>query len=107
MGAIFTQKLVKASFDAFTLWLTGSNIPLIGTSDHEAGVYYRDYAYSNPVLLMMGSERAGLPEAYIGLCDGMVTIPMEGKCDSLNLSVATAVILYEIHHQQHSRGGEK
>jgi len=100
MGSIFSQKIIKTNFSEFSKWLYESNIPLIGTSDHDGRVHYREYAYSNPTLLMMGSERAGLPDSHIGLCDGMVMIPMEGNCDSLNLSVATGVILYEIHHQQ-------
>ncbi|MCD6476151.1 MAG: RNA methyltransferase [Anaerolineaceae bacterium] len=102
MGAIFTQSILKATFEEFASWKKEIDIPLIGTSDHEEGIHYREYAYSNPVMLMMGSERAGLPKTYLELCDGIVTIPMEGSCDSLNLSIATGIVLYEIHYRQQS-----
>ena len=48
----------------------------------------------------MGSERYGLSREMQALCDLMVTIPMVGRSDSLNLAVATGVMLYEIFHQQ-------
>ena len=44
-------------------------------------------------------EREGLPSELQKVCDQTVSIPMEGKCDSLNLAVATGVILYEILYQ--------
>lgn len=102
MGAIFTQNIIKSTFEEFASWKKGIDIPLVGTSDHEGGIHYREYAYSNPIMLMMGSERAGLPKTHLELCDGIVTIPMEGSCDSLNLSIATGIVLYEIHYQQRS-----
>jgi TrmH family RNA methyltransferase len=48
----------------------------------------------------MGSERQGLSVEQQALCDLMVRIPMVGRSDSLNLAVATGVILYEIFNQQ-------
>ena len=44
----------------------------------------------------MGSERQGLQDHHLALCDEVVSIPMAGNSDSLNLAVATAVVLYEI-----------
>ena len=48
----------------------------------------------------MGSERQGLSDEYIQLCGKIVRIPMEGACDSLNLAVATGIILYQIYNQR-------
>jgi TrmH family RNA methyltransferase len=47
----------------------------------------------------MGSERHGLPNHMINACDALVRIPMVGRPDSLNLSVATSIVLYEIFNQ--------
>jgi TrmH family RNA methyltransferase len=47
----------------------------------------------------MGSERMGLSEEHMRVCDQMVSIPMVGRSDSLNLAVATGVMLYEIFNQ--------
>jgi TrmH family RNA methyltransferase len=43
----------------------------------------------------MGNEQAGLPVAYTAQCDALVKMPMKGTADSLNVAVATAVLLYE------------
>jgi len=48
----------------------------------------------------MGSERQGLDLREQSSCDMLVSIPMVGKVDSLNLAVATSVILYEIFDQR-------
>jgi TrmH family RNA methyltransferase len=47
----------------------------------------------------MGSEREGLTPEEAALCDEMVRIPMLGRGDSLNLAVATGVMLYEVLRQ--------
>lgn len=101
MGATFTRKVVRTSLASFAAWKQKAGITIVGTSDHEGRVYYRNYQYSAPTFLMMGSERAGLSEDHMRICDGMVMIPMMGRCDSLNLSIATGIILYEIYHQFH------
>jgi 23S rRNA (guanosine2251-2'-O)-methyltransferase len=49
-----------------------------------------------PVLIMMGSEEDGISNEYIKKADCKVLIPMLGKTGSLNVSVATALILYEV-----------
>jgi RNA methyltransferase, TrmH family len=99
MGAIFTQKLVKTSFAEFADWKRQMGYPLIGTSD-EAALDFQDVVYPDPVLLLMGSERQGLNAGQTLACDEMVRIPMVGQNDSLNLAVATGVMLYEIFNQR-------
>lgn len=102
MGAIFTQQLVKTSFDEFASWKRSHAQPLIGTSDG-AQVDYQAVTYPSSLLLLMGSERQGLQECHIQLCDELVSIPMIGRSDSLNLAVATAIVLYEIFNQRRKR----
>lgn len=103
MGALFTQKLVKASFAEFADWKRKTSAPIVGTSDR-AKVDYHAYRYPTSLVLLMGSERQGLPEHYLKLCDTVVSIPMLGQSDSLNLAVATAVVLYEILNQRRDQG---
>jgi TrmH family RNA methyltransferase len=52
------------------------------------------------VLLVMGNEQTGLSDPLARACDQLVRIPMAGRADSLNLAVATAVMLYEIRRDQ-------
>jgi TrmH family RNA methyltransferase len=99
MGGHFTQHLVTSTFEQFAGWIHDNNFWVVGTSDHVGRKHYREISYQQPTFLLMGSERAGLPDSHLAICDETVFIPMYGSCDSLNLSVATGIVLYEITHQ--------
>jgi RNA methyltransferase, TrmH family len=98
MGSIFSLALVKSDWGAFRSWQVENKLTLVGTSDH-AATDYQAVAFQRPLALLMGSERHGLPGEMIDACDALVSIPMAGRADSLNLSVAAAVVLYEIFNQ--------
>ena len=103
MGAVFSQQLIKASFDEFLQWKEQHALTVVGTSD-AASVDYRAARYHRPLVLLMGSEREGLSPVQQTACDTMVSIPMVGRSDSLNLAVATGIVLYEIFYQTHHTG---
>ena len=102
MGALFTQDLVRASLAEFADWKQRTGCAVVGTSDR-ARTDYHAYHYPAALVLLMGSERQGLQEQHLALCDEVVSIPMLGQSDSLNLAVATAVVLYEILNQRRDR----
>jgi TrmH family RNA methyltransferase len=95
MGAIFAQHLVRAEWNTFLAWTQTSGCQLAGASD-SAPTNYREAAYRQPLVLLMGSEREGLCAQQQAACDLLVRIPMAGRSDSLNLAVATGVLLYQI-----------
>lgn len=98
MGALFSLELIKTSYVHFAEWKKFQQLPVIGASDKAARDYH--YAvYPGRFVLLMGSERLGLQEHHLALCDQVVRIPMVGRSDSLNLAVATAIILYEVYNQ--------
>lgn len=99
MGSIFSRRLVRASFDEFVQWKRERAYPVVGTSG-TAPADYHEVGYPAPLLLLMGSERLGLSSEQQAACDLTVSIPMVGRADSLNLAVATAVMLYEIFNQR-------
>jgi TrmH family RNA methyltransferase len=99
MGAIFAVQIARASFDAFAAWKRASGAFLVGASD-KAADHYQDIVYPQPVVLLMGSERQGLSPVQQAICDQMVALPMRGRSDSLNLAVATGVLLYELISQR-------
>jgi RNA methyltransferase, TrmH family len=99
MGAIFSLRLVKTSFQTFADWKRLHHYPVVGTSD-AATLNYRQANYPSPLILLMGSERQGLSPDQQAICDLIVGIPMRGSSDSLNVSIATAVMLYEILHRR-------
>ena len=80
-----------------------SNVCVIGTSgDCEQTIYNisDSTSISNRLALVMGSEGKGLRRLTREACDELVSIPMQGSVESLNISVAAAVCLYEVRRQQ-------
>ena len=49
------------------------------------------------MILLMGSEQKGLSKELVEMCEGLVTIPMTGSVDSLNLACAASIVLFEIY----------
>ncbi|WEX09547.1 RNA methyltransferase [Chelativorans sp. AA-79] len=96
MGSLFSVSITRAEREAFLTWRGGLPGLMVGT--HLKGsVDYRNVDYSKgPILLLMGNEQQGLPETLAEACDRLVRIPQAGRADSLNLAVATGVMLYEI-----------
>ncbi len=103
MGAVFSQHLVRASFPDLLAWKARHGCHLVGTSD-AASTDYQSVRYQRPLVLMMGSEAQGLSQEQQEACDTVVAIPMAGRSDSLNLAVATGVLLYEVFNQRRARG---
>jgi 23S rRNA (guanosine2251-2'-O)-methyltransferase len=66
--------------------------------------YYNEADFKAPVALVIGSEGKGLSHLVKQRCNEIIKIPMRGKMNSLNASVATGIVLYEVLRQ---RGGEK
>ena len=103
MGAIFAQRLVRVSPQEFSAWKREAGFHLVGTSLH-AALDYQAAAYPAQTVLLMGGERKGLSEERQRLCDVLVRLPMVGQSDSLNLAVATGVLLYEVFSQRRENG---
>lgn len=96
MGSLFAVPLVKTTPADFLRWKKDGGARLVAT--HLAGaVDYRTIDYrSRPVVLMMGNEQSGLPDDLAGAADALARIPQVGRADSLNLAVATGVMLFEV-----------
>lgn len=58
-----------------------------------------DIAFQFPALLILGEEVQGIEDSLLAFCDHMVEIPMYGSAHSLNVSVASGVVLYQVLHQ--------
>jgi TrmH family RNA methyltransferase len=93
MGSIFAVPLIKASEPEFAAWRNGWPGSVVGTL-LSAQVDHRQADYARPTLILMGNEQQGLPPDMAALCDVNVKIPMRGRADSLNLSVATGIMIY-------------
>lgn len=79
--------------------LKSNNIWVVGTSG-DAKTNYTEWDWTQPSALIMGSEGKGLHRLVAENCDVLVKIPMQGKIESLNVSVAAGVILFEAVRQK-------
>jgi TrmH family RNA methyltransferase len=95
MGSIFNVALVRMSLERLLAWAGTWKGDIVGTH-LSGGEDFRAVSYRAPTLLAMGSEGPGLSPELAAACSRLVKIPMAGRVDSLNLAVATAVMLYEI-----------
>ncbi len=93
MGSIFAVPIIKATVSEFIAWRERWPGSVVGTL-LTAKTDHRTAKYEAPTLILMGNEQAGLPEELAALCDVNVKIPMRGRADSLNLSVATGIMIY-------------
>ena len=93
MGSIFAVPLFKATIPEFLAWRQGWPGSVVGTL-LTATTDYRAADYRRPTLILMGNEQQGLPPEVAAACDVNVKIPMRGRADSLNLSVATGIMIY-------------
>lgn len=103
MGAIFSQPVVKTTYADFAHWKREHQSIVVGTSD-KAPQDYHEFKYPSALVVLMGSERQGLLEQHLAICDAVVSIPMRGTSDSLNLAVATGLMIYEIFNQRRDQG---
>ncbi|MEP3524590.1 MAG: RNA methyltransferase [Hyphomicrobiales bacterium] len=95
MGSIFALPMVRFSSDEFTAWTKQWPGLIVGTH-LEGAVDYRTVDYNTPSILFMGNEQSGLPGSLAESCTTLVKIPQAGSADSLNLAIATGVMLFEM-----------
>lgn len=99
LGTIFTLPVVKATNEDAFLFLRKNKIKICATLP-EARTVYSKIDFNQAMALIVGSEDKGLSPFWESKSDFQVKIPMKGKADSLNVSVSTAVLLYEALRQR-------
>lgn len=80
-------------------YIKNSGIKIFGISEKADDYYYQE-DFTGPVALMLGSEENGISEAYIKYLDGFLKIPMVGQIESLNVSVAGGILMFEVTKQR-------
>jgi len=80
-------------------FMKDSGIQLVGCTEKTQDNMYKP-DYTPPTAIIMGSEEDGVSPEFLKMCDARAKIPMAGKIASLNVSVATGVILYEALRQR-------
>lgn len=94
MGTLFTMPVVAVDRPEALAWLRAQGCSVVA-ADPDAATSYRAADYSGSVAIVVGSERAGLAPFWRDEADAVVSIPMLGVADSLNVGHAAALLLYE------------
>ena len=77
---------------------------IIATTLNEKSKDYREIDYTRPTTILVGEELEGITDQAIELADESISIPIVGMVQSLNVSVASALVLYEAYHQRNKTG---
>lgn len=94
MGTVFSMPVIETTVADVVGW-TGRRGVRIIAADPTASTSYRGADYGGAIALVLGSERYGLSQDWRDAADVLVSIPMRGRADSLNVGHAAALLLYE------------
>ena len=99
-GAVQYMKIARINNINETIkYLKENDVWICGT-DMNTNVYYYEEDYKIPVAIVIGSEGFGMSRLVKENCDFLVKIPMKGKITSLNASVSSGIIMYEVVKQR-------
>jgi RNA methyltransferase, TrmH family len=97
VGAAFRIPLVNTSDEEAWSWLEKNSVTIYGADMH--GTPVRELAVGGRVALVVGNEGGGLREETRAKLTSIVSIPMRGNAESLNVAVAAGILLYEFSHR--------
>ncbi len=95
---------VHSSLEEALKILRQQNMQILAAHLSLEAVDYRDVDYTQPTCILMGNEKHGVSDEAASIADKHIIIPMLGMVQSLNVSVATAVILFEAQRQRRNAG---
>ncbi|WP_261444550.1 tRNA (guanosine(18)-2'-O)-methyltransferase TrmH [Serratia grimesii] len=84
--------------------LKSQGMQILATNLSDRAVDFREVDYTRPTCILLGQEKTGITEEALRLADQDIVIPMIGMVQSLNVSVASALILYEAQRQRQNAG---
>lgn len=99
LGTVFSVPVVQATNEKTLAFLKQNNIAVCAASP-AADLNYSYADFRKSIAITVGSEEEGLSNFWLKAADETVKIPMYGKVDSLNLSVSTAILVYEALRQR-------
>lgn len=99
IGAIFTVPCVVCSSEECIRFLKENNIKILTAQLQDSNLYYNT-SMRGATAIVMGTESTGLTQAWRDAATAHIRIPMRGALDSLNVSVSTAILLFEAVRQR-------
>ncbi|HZK70333.1 MAG TPA: TrmH family RNA methyltransferase [Clostridia bacterium] len=98
-GSNFTIPIIEGEVHDIKAWLKDNNFTVFLTDTRAEKEYY-EYDYKGRIAIVAGSERYGISREWYDADVSLVSIPMYGDCDSLNVGIATTIFLYEASLKQ-------
>ena len=102
VGTLFTVPVYEASSKETLAWLKEKGIKIVAATP-AATEEFTAVDLSGPVAIAVGTEQLGLSDLWMHEADIQVRIPMCGVADSLNVAMATTLLLYEVHRQRQEK----
>lgn len=99
VGTLFSVPVVEASGEETLQWLKQHNIAIVAATP-SATLEFTQVDLTRPIAIAVGTEQLGLSERWMTQADIQVRIPMHGIADSLNVAMATTLLLYEALRQR-------
>lgn len=99
MGTLFSVPCIKVSSEKALAWCKQKGVELVATTP-SAKKPYTAISYQKGVAIAMGSEKEGLSNTLLEAAGVRVVIPMKGLADSLNVSAAATLLLFEVVRQR-------
>jgi len=99
LGAVFTVPIGMATSPETIIWLKAHHISILCTS-LTAPIPYTLMNFSVPSAIVMGTEATGLSTTWLKASDRNIIIPMQGKVDSMNVSVSAGIVIFEALRQR-------
>jgi TrmH family RNA methyltransferase len=99
IGCVFTKQLASASSEETIEWLKKNSIKIYCTY-LKASKPYHIVDFTSPCAIVMGTEATGISPLWVKNSDLNIIIPMQGAIDSMNVSTATAVVVFEARRQR-------
>lgn len=99
IGCLFSVPLAVCISDEAIAWLKSNNIAIYCTY-LKAAVSYTKVDFTQPSAIVMGTESEGITAKWVTAADQNIIIPMQGSADSMNVSTATAVVVFEACRQR-------
>ncbi len=101
-GSNFKIPVIELDTDEAIKWLNKNDFSIILTDTRAERGYYEE-GYEGRIAIVAGSEKYGISEKWYDNRHKMVSIPMHGDCDSLNVAIATSIVLYEAKLKQEGK----
>lgn len=99
VGTLFTQPVIEEKGDCVVQWLRQRNVVILAATP-EASLEYTKVDLKKPIAVVVGTEQYGLSAKWMEGANYQVKIPMMGSADSLNVAMATSLLLYEVLRQR-------